>query len=55
MPIRQHGRLIYPQVFFEFMGLLGKIMENIGRWLQSTKQGMWKAQLQQVEETTGLG
>jgi len=30
-------------------------MENIGWWLRSTKQGMWKAQLQQAEETTGLG
>jgi len=32
-----------------------KIMENIGWLLRSIEQGMWKAQLQQVEETTGLG
>jgi len=32
-----------------------KIMENIGWWLQSMEQGMWKAQLQQAKETTGLG
>jgi len=32
-----------------------KIMENIGWWLRSTEQGIWKAQLQQAEETSGLG
>jgi len=30
-------------------------MENIGWWLHLTEQGMWKAQLQQAEETSGLG
>jgi len=54
MPIRQKGGLVYPQVFFSFMDPLDKIMENIGWWLHSTEQGMWKAQLQQAEETTRL-
>jgi len=45
---------VYPQVFFGFMELPDKIMENIRWWLWSTEQGMWKAQLQQAEETTGL-
>ncbi len=55
MPICQHGGLIYPQIFFRFMEPLDKIMENIGWWLRSMEQGMWKAQLQQAEETAGLG
>jgi len=55
MPIHQTGRLIYPQIFLGFMEPLDKIMENIGWLLRSTEQGMWKAQLQQAEETSGLG
>jgi len=54
MPICQHRGLIYPQIFFGFMEPLDKIMENIGWWLRSIEQGMWKAQLQQKEETAGL-
>jgi len=55
MPIHQHGGLIYPQIFFGFMEPPDKIMENIEWWLRSMEQGMWKAQLQQAEETAGLG
>jgi len=55
LPICPTGGQVYPKVFFGFMEPPDKIMENIGWWLRSTEQGMWKAQLQQVEETTGLG
>ncbi len=55
MLIRQKGSLVYPQIFFGFMDPLDKIMENIGWWLCSMEQGIWKAQLQQAKETTGLG
>jgi len=55
MTIRQNGGLVYPQVFFGFMDPPDKIMENIGWWLCSMEQGMWKTQLQQAKEMTGLG
>jgi len=55
MPIRQKGGLVYPQVFFGFMDPPDRIMENIGWWLCSTEQGIWKAPLQQAKDTTGLG
>jgi len=48
-------RPCHPQVFFGFMEPPDKIMENIGWWLCSMEQGMWKARLQQAKETTGLG
>jgi len=45
MLIRQKEGLVYSQVFFRFMDPPDKIIENIGWWLYSMEQGMWKAQL----------
>jgi len=53
LPIRPTGSQVYPQVF-QIKKLPDKIIENIGWWLQSTEQGMWKARLQQTEEITRL-
>jgi len=53
--IKAKGGTYYPQTIVGIMEPLTKIVENIGWWLQHTKQGMWQAPLQFTEDTTCLG
>jgi len=53
--LRLKGGMLYPKIMVGMLVEPETLIEDISWWLQSTKQGMWAAQLQDAKEMVCLG